>query len=328
MNTNEKDEGIARNAQRSLMLVGLLVAALCFAGPSRAQSRAASASSPAAKAGGPAVSQGQASPAATQVPSSAATAKPALPEEKIPASPAKGPHEGITVHGHWTIEVRNPDGTVVTHREFENALQPGAYAPLGALIAGNSSSAGLSIGLDMKAANIDEGAGFGAELARIDGYKTAGGPCYTGNTQQGFGCLITTAIGPVVNTSCTPGSAPACSTTLTPKGPTLTAVNVYNGSVVQLSGTASAGFSSKITDVETFLFTCDNSISPSACSTSFTVSYISFNPLSTTPQTDVVMFTERDLDGDTAAGAAAGDPMPVPVGAGQTIAVTVTISFQ
>ena len=35
---------------------------------------------------------------------------------------AKGTQEGIKVHGHWTIEVRNPDGKVVTHTEFENAL--------------------------------------------------------------------------------------------------------------------------------------------------------------------------------------------------------------
>jgi hypothetical protein len=36
-----------------------------------------------------------------------------------------GSHEGIVVHGHWTVEVRNPDGTVATHREFENAFFPG-----------------------------------------------------------------------------------------------------------------------------------------------------------------------------------------------------------
>jgi hypothetical protein len=40
------------------------------------------------------------------------------------ASPARGQQEGIKVHGHWTIEVRNPNGTLVTHREFENALTP------------------------------------------------------------------------------------------------------------------------------------------------------------------------------------------------------------
>jgi hypothetical protein len=36
--------------------------------------------------------------------------------------PKGGPKEGIKVHGHWIIDVRNPDGTVVAHREFENAL--------------------------------------------------------------------------------------------------------------------------------------------------------------------------------------------------------------
>ena len=43
-------------------------------------------------------------------------------------SQSGGPHEGIQVHGHWTIEVRNPDGSLVTHREFENSLQQGALA--------------------------------------------------------------------------------------------------------------------------------------------------------------------------------------------------------
>ena len=30
--------------------------------------------------------------------------------------------EGIKVHGHWTIEVSDPDGTLVERREFDNAL--------------------------------------------------------------------------------------------------------------------------------------------------------------------------------------------------------------
>ena len=36
-----------------------------------------------------------------------------------------GPQEGIKVHGHWTITVRNPDGTIASTREFENALLEG-----------------------------------------------------------------------------------------------------------------------------------------------------------------------------------------------------------
>jgi hypothetical protein len=33
-----------------------------------------------------------------------------------------GPQEGVTVHGHWVIDVSNPDGTRVSHTEFDNAL--------------------------------------------------------------------------------------------------------------------------------------------------------------------------------------------------------------
>jgi len=66
---------------------------------------------------------------ATQAPIPAAKSQAAEDEESAQAptpnvkeSQRGGPHEGIKVHGHWTIEVRNPDGSVVTHREFENAL--------------------------------------------------------------------------------------------------------------------------------------------------------------------------------------------------------------
>jgi hypothetical protein len=30
--------------------------------------------------------------------------------------------QGIKIHGHWVIDVRNPDGTLAQHRDFENAL--------------------------------------------------------------------------------------------------------------------------------------------------------------------------------------------------------------
>ena len=43
------------------------------------------------------------------------------------AKPSGGPQEGIKVHGHWIIDVRNPNGTLASHTEFENALS----APLG-----------------------------------------------------------------------------------------------------------------------------------------------------------------------------------------------------
>ncbi len=62
-----------------------------------------------------------------------------LEETKKPQETTSGGgnHEGIKVHGHWTIEVRNPDGTLVTHREFENSIQSSGTAALASLLAGN-----------------------------------------------------------------------------------------------------------------------------------------------------------------------------------------------
>ena len=40
----------------------------------------------------------------------------------VAAAEKKGSAEGIKVHGHWTIEIRNPDGTLESRREVENAL--------------------------------------------------------------------------------------------------------------------------------------------------------------------------------------------------------------
>jgi len=41
------------------------------------------------------------------------------------AEPAGGAQpEGIKVHGHWTIDIRNSDGTLAAHHEIQNALVP------------------------------------------------------------------------------------------------------------------------------------------------------------------------------------------------------------
>jgi hypothetical protein len=54
------------------------------------------------------------------------------------AKTSGGPGEGIKVHGHWTIDVRNPDGTLASHRDFENSLQStGAGVLVGSLSRGS-----------------------------------------------------------------------------------------------------------------------------------------------------------------------------------------------
>ena len=94
MKTNGKSEVIARIARQSLVLATLFAMLLLAADISRAQSSATSPATPTAKMAAP------------------SAAKPVRPAAKLPA---KSPHEGITVHGHWTIDVKNPDGTVASH---------------------------------------------------------------------------------------------------------------------------------------------------------------------------------------------------------------------
>ncbi len=41
-----------------------------------------------------------------------------------PSTPRKPGSEGITIHGHWIMNVVNRDGSIAEHRDFENALVP------------------------------------------------------------------------------------------------------------------------------------------------------------------------------------------------------------
>ena len=77
--------------------------------------------------------------AAASAPVAARTAAARLAAAKKPggvASAAKGLNTGITVHGHWVINVLTPDGKLVSHTEFENSLQspPGGPAILAAVL--------------------------------------------------------------------------------------------------------------------------------------------------------------------------------------------------
>ncbi len=73
---------------------------------------------------------------------------------QAPANGTRAPKEGITVHGHWTIDVRQPDGTLVTHREFENALTAQGAALIADLLAGRVVPSNWRIGLVTE--NLDD----------------------------------------------------------------------------------------------------------------------------------------------------------------------------
>jgi hypothetical protein len=114
MKTNGKHEVVARIVRRSLVLAAVLGMVLSAAGVSRAQSGSSSVAAP-AKSGTPAPEL--ASPGAKAA---------ANPSAEAPSS--GGMNTGVKVHGHWTIVVRNPDGTVTDRRDFENSLAlSGAY---------------------------------------------------------------------------------------------------------------------------------------------------------------------------------------------------------
>jgi hypothetical protein len=112
----------------------------------------------------------QAAPAATQPPpvpslapaAASASSKPGAGAvvnltgsenaKKPAAQPEKTQGEGFKVHGHWVLDLKNPDGTLVTHKEFENSLVqayfdagPSGDQILTALLSGNAVSGGPAI---------------------------------------------------------------------------------------------------------------------------------------------------------------------------------------
>jgi hypothetical protein len=110
MKTNAKHEVVGRIIQKGLVAGTLFALPLFGAGVTRAQSAATPAPSVSAK---PASSSTIHTQAAVT-----AGVPPAIPQT------ANGSHVGVTVHGHWIIDVKNPDGTLASHAEFENALCP------------------------------------------------------------------------------------------------------------------------------------------------------------------------------------------------------------
>ena len=56
------------------------------------------------------------------VPLGTSSVKAQAPTGSTPSSHGGGQKEGLKVHGYWVIEVRNPNGRLVSRTEFENAL--------------------------------------------------------------------------------------------------------------------------------------------------------------------------------------------------------------
>lgn len=103
MKTTGKHRVIARTARPSIPLAGLLLTFMVVAVPGKVHAR----------------------PNATGSQPRPEDPKTAAPPQAAP----RGQREGIKVHGHWIIEVRNPDGSVEAHVEFENGICPSQTGP-------------------------------------------------------------------------------------------------------------------------------------------------------------------------------------------------------
>jgi len=284
---------LSRSAQSAMLrwiLTLAALAALVFvpAGPSRAQSQSTTPNSAPASPTTPAKIAVVETATVTQT----ASAKPTSPAGRAAPEPVapKGQHEGIAVHGHWTIEVRNPDGSVVTHRELENSL------------VGTSTMLSLLFGTAVPG-------GYQVELGAASG----GGPCQVIPSNTSFtDCLFQSSlINPMPSSFgyCLPPRGNCFPLSITANMPTVAGLTG-----LLLNGTATASQSGTIGFVEVAPITCGafgtansstppTTFSPSACAASSAAQ--SQGALTLAPVSPAVQVTT----------------------AGQSIAVTVQLSF-
>jgi len=309
MKTNCKHQVLARIARRSPLLALLIAMALSAAIVSFAQSSAPSASPQDAKptAGTAAPAQ---KPASIAMPPAIPATAPASPAEK---SPAKGKQEGIKVHGHWTIEVKNPDGSVEKHLEFENGICPSQVLPrasggtrvfigqtvfggalaFGAVASGQATFGAWEIVLgDNTALNSTPNVPLGCAMPTLSSPPNI----FAGTTIVLLQNNATASA--VLPNGC---SAPGCFATLSaPPNPTSTLPTI------SLGGQFTATAAGNVNLVSTANFMCgDSSVSPASCLGAGAV----------LPNAAVLTGTQLPDPG-------------VPYSGGQTVSANVVISFQ
>jgi hypothetical protein len=75
---------------------------------------------------------------------------------------AGGKDERVKVHGHWVLEIRNPDGSLAQRKELENALVVGGRGALAQLLNGGAVVGGWYIVLQPQ----PQGASSGIAIAQ------------------------------------------------------------------------------------------------------------------------------------------------------------------
>lgn len=283
MKARTNHEAIAQITRQGLVLAALLALPLSGSSTTRAQSTSLTAATHAT------------APAARAVPASADT------------PPPGSSREGIKVHGHWTIEVRNPDGSIDKHVEFENAICPTqtvtqstGFGPI------TSTFPGGALVLSLVAGGHAEIGAWGIVLgssAALNTTQTVPAGCITPNT--GSFASYPNAVLLLQNnapadflTGCT-GS---CNPTLNPPSAATAA-----SPVISLSGQFTAASAGSVSLVSTVNYVCTGFTSSACSGYSFT---------------SPAILTGTQLTGT------GGVPGPQSYAAGQSVSATVAISFQ
>jgi len=203
-----------------------------------------------------------------------------------------GNHVGVEMHGHWVIDVKNPDGTVAEHRDFENTIQPNGAGTLVLLMAG------FIVPSD-----------YGIVLS-----STGTGPC-TAISSNGGACAIvrslTSAPGYFL---CNNGGGPTytCSTSLTSS--TALNGNTNSGNTFTLAGTVTANQTGTINSVSAIIGVCPTAYYGAGDTTYSTVSPATCNATTNSPTGGAIPISAATITA-------------VNVTASQIVQVTVTISF-
>lgn len=167
---------------------------------------------------------------------------------QTPQRPA-GPSEGITVHGHWVIDVRNPDGSLASHNEFENELNTTINAGPSALAA----ILGRHVTVGQWVVRLGGGNGVGDQF----------GPCTTltnnGTTTVASSCDI------VEPTSAWAADSKTIKN-LTVGVPMTNLFRDFETGTVELSGFVTATSATQIGHVVTLVGLCAANVLSTACS--------------------------------------------------------------
>lgn len=161
---------------------------------------------------------------------------------EVSAEKPKSGHEGIVVHGHWVIEVKDPDGTLAVRREFENSLVSSGASSLSQMFLGQVVAGDYFIEFGYGTTNFS-------------------------NVCNAYNCTIVTSLSNLGGQYCTTAKDWSCTPGLNVTASKLGSVTLAGQTVAAIAGT--------VIYVDTVMLACNDSgvgtnqgpISSSACAT-------------------------------------------------------------